>query len=228
MDIKLWMEQFLNVMKGTFGGRLACVGLQGSRGRGEGGAASDIDVVVILDRLTMEDLESYRAAVADLPQRELLCGFVSGRGELACWDAADLFQFYHDTTPYLGSLDFLLPRISGESIRRAVHLGACNIYHACCHNYVHERETEILKSCCKSAFFILQAKHYLETGMYTARKADLLPQLAGADREILAALLAEEFETRFAKLTGLLMEWSSGLIRQGTCGGRRQASAARG
>lgn len=215
MDIKLWMERFLDVMKGTFGGRLVCVGLQGSRGRGEGCAASDVDVVVILDRLTIEDLDCYRAAVADLPQRELLCGFVSGRGELACWDAADLFQFYHDTVPYLGSLDFLLPRVSEESIRRAVHLGACNIYHVCCHNYVHEREPEVLKGCCKSAFFVLQAKHYLETGTYAARKADLLPRLAGMDREVLAALTAGEFETLFSKLSGLLLEWSSGLIQQG-------------
>lgn len=215
MDIKLWMERFLGVMKGTFGGRLVCVGLQGSRGRGEGVDTSDIDVVVILDCLTVKDLDCYRAAVADLPQRELLCGFVSGRGELACWDAADLFQFYHDTVPYLGSLDFLLPRIGEESIRRAVHLGACNIYHACCHNYLHERDPEVLKGCCKSAFFVLQAKNYLEAGTYAARKADLLLRLTGMDREVLAALPAGEFETRFSELSCLLLEWSSGLIQQG-------------
>lgn len=214
MDIRLWMDQFLGVMQQTFGGRLVFVGLQGSRSRGEGSAASDIDVVVILDHLTAEDLDAYRAAAADLPQRELLCGFVSGREKLACWDAADLFQFYHDTTPYLGSLEFLLSRIDAAAIRRAVHLGACNIYHACCHNYVHERDAEILKGCCKSAFFVLQAKHYLKTGTYIARKSDLLPQLSGTDQEILAELLAGEFERRFSELSGLLMKWGSGLIQQ--------------
>lgn len=111
MDIQVWMGRFLDVMKQTFGGRLAFVGLQGSRGRGEGREDSDIDVVVILDRLTPADLDAYRAAVAELPRRELLCGFVSGWAELERWDAADLFQFYHDTTPYLGTLDALLPRI---------------------------------------------------------------------------------------------------------------------
>lgn len=215
MDIKLWMEQFVEVMERTFGGRLVCVGLQGSRGRDEGTETSDIDVVVILDRLTLADLDDYRAAVADLPRRELLCGFVSGREELACWDAADLFQFYHDTTPYLGSLELLLPRIGEESIRRAVHLGACNIYHACCHNYVHERDGDILKDCFKSAFFVLQARHYLETGAYIARKADLLLRLAGTDQAVLVALLAGEFETRLSALSGLLLEWSCGLIRRG-------------
>lgn len=214
MEIKSWMQRFVAVMERTFGGRLVCVGLQGSRGRGEGTETSDIDVVVILDRLTLDDLDTYRAAVANQPGRELLCGFVSGREELEHWDAADLFQFYHDTTPYLGSLDFLLPRIDGAAVCRAVHLGACNIYHACCHNYIHERDAEILKGCCKSAFFVLQAKYYLETGTYVARRADLLPRLTGADREVLAALQAGEFAARFSELSGLLLTWSSGLIQQ--------------
>lgn len=214
MEIYAWMEDFLARMRVCFGSRLAFVGLQGSRGRGEGTADSDIDVVVILDRLTIKDLDAYRAAAADLPHRELLCGFVSGREELARWDAADLFQFYHDTTPYLGDLDFLLPRVDEAAVRRAVHLGACNIYHACCHNYLHEREPEILKACCKSAFFVLQARYYLETGAYISRKADLLDRLAGADRAVLESLLSGAFAERFTECSGLLLDWASGLIRQ--------------
>lgn len=214
MDIQVWMEDFLKVMKETFGERLAFVGLQGSRGRGEGREDSDIDVVVILDRLTAADLDAYRAAVADLPRRELLCGFVSGWAELECWDAADLFQFYHDTTPYLGSLEVLLPRIDRSAVRRAAHLGACNVYHACCHNYLHERDSEVLKGCCKSAFFVLQAKHYLETGTYVSRRADLLPLLDGGDRAVLEALLAGDCGARFSEVSTLLLEWSSQVIRQ--------------
>ena len=215
MDIQVWMGRFLDVMKQTFGGRLAFVGLQGSRGRGEGREDSDIDVVVILDRLTPADLDAYRAAVAELPRRELLCGFVSGRAELERWDAADLFQFYHDTTPYLGTLDALLPRIDRAAVRRAAHLGACNIYHACCHNYLHERDPEILKGCCKSAFFVLQAKHSLETGAYVSRGVDLLPLLGGEDRAVLEALLTGAWTGRFSETSALLLGWSSRLIRQG-------------
>lgn len=218
MEISLWMQDFLARMRNCFGDRLVCAGLQGSRGRGDGGPDSDIDVVVILDRLTMADLDDYRAAVADLPDRELLCGFVSGREELACWDAADLFQFYHDTTVFLGDLDFLLPRIDKAAVRRAVHLGACNIYHACCHNYIHEREAEVLKCCCKSAFFVLQAKHYLETGHYISGKVPLLSQLSGADQAVLAALLTGDFDGRFRECSGLLLNWSADLIRRGEAG----------
>lgn len=214
MEIQIWMEGFLKALRQTFGGRLAFVGLQGSRGRREGREDSDIDVVVILDRLTTADLDAYRAAVADLPRRELLCGFVSGWAELEHWDAADLFQFYHDTTPYLGSLDGLLPRIGQAAVRRAVHLGACNVYHACCHNYLHERDPEILKGCCKSAFFVLQAKYYLEVETYVSRRADLLPLLDGGDRAVLEALLAGDWEARFSETSALLLEWASRLIRQ--------------
>lgn len=214
MDIQAWMEQFLSAMCGCFGRRLVFAGLQGSRGRGEGTPSSDIDVVVILDYLTVADLDAYRALAARMPQNHLMCGFVAGREELLCWDGADLFQFYHDTKPYLGSLDFLLPRIGEAEIRRAVHLGACNIYHACCHNYLYERDAEILRGCCKSAFFVLQAKYYLESGAYVSRRSDLRPLLHGTDRAVLEALPAEMFDGEFSKASALLLEWASGLIRQ--------------
>lgn len=214
MDISIWMRRFVSRMQGCFGGRLVCVGLQGSRGRGEENDDSDIDVVVILDTLTTSDLEDYRAAVEDLPDRELLCGFVSGREELAGWDAGELFQFYHDTTVLYGDLDFLLPLADDDTIRRSLHLGACSIYHTCCHNYLHARSPEVLQDCCKSAFFVLRTKHYLETGDYIHRKKHLMLCLLGADREVLEALLAGEFTERFSEISGLLLAWSSKLIRQ--------------
>lgn len=212
MNMNAWMEGFIRRMRETFGERLLFVGLQGSRGRGEAAADSDIDVVVLLDRLGPDDLDAYREAAASLPEREKLCGFVSGREELAAWDRADLFQFYRDTVPCQGSLDFLRPLIREADIRRSVHLGACNLYHACCHNYLHERAPELLRSCRKSAFFILQAKRFLETGEYVSRKTELLALLTGADREVLAPLLEDEEDFETGSKT--LLAWASALIRQ--------------
>ena len=85
------------------------MGLQGSRARGEAGAESDIDTVLILDELSASDLARLRQAVAELPERDKLCGFVSGKEELRSWERSELFQFYNDTRPIFGSLDFLLP-----------------------------------------------------------------------------------------------------------------------
>ncbi len=83
LNIESWMDLFLKELQIVFENRLVFVGLQGSRGRGEGRPDSDIDVVCILDTCSLQDLETYRAAVADLPNRDKLCGFVSGAAELA-------------------------------------------------------------------------------------------------------------------------------------------------
>ena len=91
LDEKAWMAQFCQAVKDEFGGRIVCIGLQGSRGRGEEREDSDIDMVVVLDRVELEDLDRYRRVVANLPCRELLCGFVSGKEELLAWEPGDLF-----------------------------------------------------------------------------------------------------------------------------------------
>ena len=54
-DIQTWLEQFRKKLTALFGDRLLFLGLQGSYGRGEQTAASDIDVVVILDKVGFED-----------------------------------------------------------------------------------------------------------------------------------------------------------------------------
>lgn len=86
-----------------------------------------------------------------LPNREKMCGFISGMDELKNWERSDLFQFYCDTTPIFGSIDFLKDEIEIEDVRRAVRIGACNLYHMCGHNIIHEKSPEIQKSLYKSA-----------------------------------------------------------------------------
>ena len=109
LDINSWMNAYIAAVRAAFGDRVQYVGLQGSRGREEAGPDSDIDVVCILDACSLRDLETYRAAVADLPDRAKLCGFVSGAAELAAWDPADLFQFRHDPADWSGPPSDLLP-----------------------------------------------------------------------------------------------------------------------
>ena len=92
-----------------------------------------------------------------LPDRELICGFLSGKEELLNWEPSDLFQFYYDTKPLKGCLDELLPLLDKAAVERAVKIGACNIYHGCVHNMLYEKNEEILKSLYKSAVFVIQA-----------------------------------------------------------------------
>lgn len=215
LDERAWLEQFVQAVTTAFPGRVACIGLQGSRGRGEAGPDSDIDMVVILDRLDREDLARYRRAVEHLSHRQLLCGFVSGREELEHWEPSELFQFYYDTRPLVGGLEFLRERFGREDAARAVRIGAGAIYHACVHNALHERDTELLAGLYKSAVFTLQAKYFYETGCYVAKHRALLERLTGEDRGILARAL----DIRAGERPGLeedggrLLDWAGALLR---------------
>lgn len=222
-NLQHWLDDYVSAVDAAFGARIEFIGLQGSYARGEEREDSDIDVVLILDKLTLEDLTLYREAIANLPQRQLMCGFVSGIAELKAWDRADLFQFYHDTKAIYGDLDFLAPLIKTDDIKRAVHLAACNIYHACVHNFVHEESAETLKGLYKAAAFALQARYYLQSGVYVSRKSALLPLLAGQDYEVLTCLAQQQTGVDLAKDTALLLEWSAALITE--YGGEQNAEA---
>lgn len=216
-NIDIWMKGYLYELKTLFNSRLQFVGLQGSYGRGEATDGSDIDVVVILDHIIFDDLKSYAAMLDSLPSREKVCGFISGRQELIHWEPSELFQFYHDTTPIFGSIDFLLTLIGKEDIRRAVRIGACNIYHMCGHNIVHEKDAELLKSLYKAAGFILQAIYYDKTEIYINRKAEFIHVLQPREREILQTEMMlrkqpDRAQTEFESLSGMLFNWAAELI----------------
>lgn len=183
--INEWMRQYTKAVQNQFHDRVWFIGLQGSYGRGEASAESDIDVVLILDTVSVEDLEIYSQMLDELPEREKVCGFVSGKEELFSWEPSDLFQFYYDTTPVLGSLDELMCLIREEDIRRTVWIGACNVYHMCVHNIVHEKSLEILMGLYKSAAFSLQAIVFMQTGRYVKKKADLISLLEKEDLLVL-------------------------------------------
>ena len=189
IDITAWMDGFLKALHDTFGNRMWFVGLQGSYGRGEATETSDIDVVVILDELSAPDIRAYNAMLDTLPHRELICGFLSGKNELLSWETSDLFQFYYDTTPIKGSLDELLTVIDGAAVDRAIKIGACNVYHGCVHNMLHEKSEDILRGLYKSASFVVQAIAFKQTGKYIKHQKDLLSVVSADERKIVETFL---------------------------------------
>ena len=219
MNIESWMDLLLKELQIVFENRLVFVGLQGSRGRGEGRPDSDIDVVVVLDRLTPADLDAYEGLLDRLPNRELVCGFVSGRQELAAWERSELFQFARDTRPWLGSLDEILPPVERRDIQKAVHAGACGIYHAAVHNRLHDRSLPMLGELYKQAGFLLPATHFVETGADLPRPGVLRPRGGAAPRTVLegrerAAALSGPETPEFCALCEALISWSSRLIQE--------------
>ena len=210
IEISSWMDKFIQALEESFGKRVWFVGLQGSYGRGEATETSDIDVVVIFGELTEQDIQSYNAMLDTLPNRELICGFVSGKEEILNWEASDLFQFYHDTTPIKGSLDELLVLIDDTVIARAIKVSACNIYHGCVHNMLHEKSEEILKGLYKSASFVVQAICYQETGCYIKSQKDLLDKVSSGERCIVENFLSLKNggTVDFQEMSNTLFAWS--------------------
>ena len=210
IEISSWMNKFVGTLEASFGNRVWFIGLQGSYGRGEATETSDIDVVVILDELTAIDIQTYNAMLDTLPNRELICGFVSGKQELLNWEPSDLFQFYHDTTPIKGSLDELLSVIDEAAIDRAIKIGACNIYHGCVHNMLHEKSNEILKGLYKAASFVVQAICYQETGSYIKSQKDLLGKVSGDEKSIVENFLSLKNggKVDFEEMSNTLFAWS--------------------
>ena len=189
INITTWLDGFLKALHDTFGNRVWFVGLQGSHGRGEATETSDIDVAVILDELSASDIHKYNTMLDTLPHRELICGFVSGKNELLNWEPSDLFQFYYDTTPIKGSLDELLAVIDGAAIDSAIKIGACNVYHGCVHNMLHEKSDDILRGLYKSASFVVQAIAFKQTGKYIKYQKDLLGVVSADERKIVETFL---------------------------------------
>ena len=220
-EIRSWMKSYAEKAEETFAGRIRFIGLQGSYGRGEASENSDIDVVLILDRLDAEDLKKYSDMLDILPQRELVCGFVSGWAEIENWEASDLFQFCHDTIPVVGSLDRLMEKIHREDVQRAVKIGACNIYHMCVHNMVHEKDAAILRELYKSARFTVQAVLYLQKGRYEKQRSRMIPLLRPQERKIMEneAKIRQILDERscpdeeFAGLSDELLAWASEWIQ---------------
>jgi predicted nucleotidyltransferase len=210
IDITTWMNDFLQKLNHKFENRVWFVGLQGSYGRGEARDTSDIDIVVILDELSASDIQKYNSMLDALPHRELICGFLSGKNELINWEPSDLFQFYHDTTPIKGSLDKLLTVIDEAAIDRAIKIGACNIYHGCVHNMLHEKSEDILRGLYKSASFVLQALIFKQTGKYIKHQKELLGVVSADERKIVDNFLKLKSggAVDFSAMSEVLFAWS--------------------
>lgn len=212
-DARQWAATLTEKLRNAFGERLLFTGLQGSYRRGEAGANSDVDLVVIIDGMTMEDLKTYRTILLVMPDNGKACGFVGGRAELAAWPRHEIFQFGRDTEALYGRLDGLLPEVRRGDVEESVRIGASGLYHMLCHTYLHGDEAalrEAVIGACKGAFFILQAVRYLRSGFYADSKKTLLPLLAGDERRILEIGMGAEAMT--TEDVWMLISWCSTLL----------------
>lgn len=216
IEISQFINEFSRTLKNTFSDRIWFMGLQGSYVRGEATDSSDIDIVVILDEVNLSDVESYNSMLDTLPNRELMCGFLSGKRELLSWEPSDLFQLCFDTKPIIGTLDDLKILFDEDVVNRAIRIGACNVYHGCVHNMLYDKDEHILRGLYKSASFVVRAIVFKETGEYIYHLRDLISVLSDEDKTVIETFIAlkKGDSVSFREMSETLFNWSKKWIIQ--------------
>ena len=206
IDIGDYLQKLIGECKITFRERLLYVGLQGSYMREEATEQSDIDVMILLEDFSVADMDAYRMILKKLGAYEKSCGFICGRNEMLLWNPLEVCQLRHTTKDVFGELQGFLPPATRRDEINYVKLSLGNLYHELCHRYIHadrEKNTAAFRRTCKSAFFLIQNLHFLESGSFAVTKRELKEQVSEEDRAILE--MAEypdgyDFDTAFRRI----------------------------
>lgn len=188
LKIEEYIAKLVSILKDVFAERLLYIGLQGSYLRNEATENSDIDIMAVIDELSIEDLQAYQKALVSVGNFDKSCGFICGKADLEHWNPLEICHLLHTTKDYYGALEKLVPAYTMEDERNYVKFSLNNLYHEICHRYIHaDREANIsrLPMTCKSVFFIMQHLHYLSSGNFIQTKRELLECLQGEDKAIL-------------------------------------------
>ncbi|AKB27983.1 hypothetical protein MSSAC_1610 [Methanosarcina siciliae C2J] len=217
LRIDTYFKELIDLLKQNYSSRLLYVGLQGSYFRGEADEISDIDVMVILDRLSVNDMETYREIIAECGNSDKSCGFICGESDIKNWNPCEICQLVHTTKDYYGRLSEFVPTYTVEDERTYIKMSLNNLYHELCHRYIHDsRAKNIMKlpGTYKSVFFILQNIHFQNTGNFILTKRELLSQLPDEDKKVLlkAMELKNQKEYHFDEYFSALFEWCQNSI----------------
>lgn len=212
LDVQAYLERLTALLRAAYGERLVYVGLQGSYLRGEATETSDIDVMTVVEGLSVSDLDAYRRAVNALENPDRACGFICGAADLAHWNQLEIAHLLHSTRDYYGTLSTLVPAYTEDDVRNFVKVSVGNLYHELCHRYIYagrQRSAECLPRVYKGVFYILQNLHFLQKGEFVPTNSELLMCLSGKDRAVLERTMAlgrgekADFEESFK----LLFSW---------------------
>lgn len=218
IDIESYISRLIDLLKTQFGSRLLYVGLQGSYLRGEANDSSDIDIMVIIDELSVSDLDNYRYIIHSLEEADKSCGFICSKTDMSNWNPLEIFHIVNGTKDYYGTLNDLVPTYSEHDIRNFIKISLNNLYHEICHRYIHAEQSKNISRLpisYKNVFFILQNVYYLENHKYIPTKAELLPLLSGQNHAVLerAIELKKGIAYDFSDSFELLFKWCQDTLR---------------
>lgn len=208
-QLQSYLDRLVSECRTAFGDRLLYVGLQGSYLRGEAHTDSDIDIMLVLDRMSVDDMETYRDILKRIGYYEKSCGFICGADELKRWNPLEVCQLSHTTKDIFGCLTDHLPIATRTDEINYVKYSLGNLYHELCHRYIHadrEKNRERFRNSCKGIFFLLQNLHYLESGTFAVTKEELRSLVSEEDRIVLSITdLPEEYI--FDRMFRLVFDW---------------------
>ena len=209
-NIDNYLENLILRCKESFGERLVYAGLQGSWLRGEATENSDIDVMIVIDGFSVEDMKNYRGILKEIGWYEKSCGFICSKDDLANWNPLEALQLKYTTKDLFGKLENLLPPATRQDEVNYVKISLGNFYHEICHRYIHSddgKSRDKLRASCKQLYFIIQNLHYLETGNFILKKSELKAAVSEQDREMLCIPeLPDDYD--FEKTYAAVIAWS--------------------
>ena len=82
LRIDEYIDELIILLKDALGERLMYIGLQGSYLRKEETKNSDIDIMAVIDNLSVEDLKTYQKALVSIGNFEKSCGFICSKAEI--------------------------------------------------------------------------------------------------------------------------------------------------
>ena len=187
-DLDKYLADLILNCRSVFRERLLYMGLQGSWLRGEAHENSDIDIMVILDGFSVQDMDIYRGILEKTGFYERSCGFICGKEEMKRWNPLEVCQLRHTTRDLLGVLTDFLPHATRDDEINYVRLSLGNLYHELCHRYIHadrDKNAARFRGTCKNVFYLIQNLHFLESGCFILSKKELKEAVAQEDRLIL-------------------------------------------
>lgn len=212
-----YINKLIDSLKISFDKRLVYIGLQGSYLRNEETENSDIDIMAVIDNISVEDLKTYQKALVSIGNFDKSCGFICGKTDLEHWNPLEICHLLNTTKDYYGRLQELVPPYTIEDERNYVKISLNNLYHEICHRYVHtDREYNISKlpMTCKSIFFIMQHLYYLGNGNFVQTKRELLECVRDEDKTVLELSMSLQncIDYDFDKAFSVLFNWCQNVL----------------
>jgi predicted nucleotidyltransferase len=185
-SVRQWLEEFVGRLREAFGSRLVFVGHHGSWARGEAGADSDIDAMVVVDHIDADDLATFRHVIHAMPDGgKLASGLFNAIAELQARSPSEMMQYFYGCEVLHGSVEGIVPEPGVHDLLADVRFKALtNLMHARHYLlYPHDLAQKVhsLRYQFKESFYALQEWVLAREGTWYDRKDDLLRVLTDED-----------------------------------------------